>query len=108
MVQQRLLAASADSVDFIERGAPQGLRPLCAMGGNRKPMRFVAQPLEKIENRIARVERERRSPRHKEVFPPGIAVRPLGDPDDCDIGDAEFFEDAAADIELPLAAVDQD
>src|SRR5271156_205660 len=108
MAQQRLLAARADSVDFIERGAAQGLRSLGAVSTDGKPMRFVAQPLQEIEDGVARVERERRSSWHEEAFPPGIAVRPLRDPDDCDAADAEFFEDTSGDIELPLAAVDQD
>ena len=108
MMQQSLLAASADALDFIERGAPQGFRPFGAVRGDSKPMRFVAQTLQEIEDRVALIERERRSPRHKEVLPPGIALRPLRDPDDCDLGNAELFEDAAADIKLPLPAVDQD
>ena len=62
MVQQRLLTASADSVDFIERGAPQGLRSLGPVRHDSKPMCFVAQALLEIEDRVALVERERRSP----------------------------------------------
>src|SRR5271169_240336 len=77
MVEQRVLAASADSVDFIERGAPQGLRSLGPVRGDSKPMCFVAQALQEVEDRVALVERERRAPRHKEVFPPGVAVRTL-------------------------------
>src|SRR5437868_4018414 len=108
MVQQRLLAACADTLDFIERGASQGLRSLGPVRGDGKPMRFVAQALQEVEDGVALIERKRRAPRHKKVFPPRIAVRPLGYPDDGDIGNAELFEDAAADIELSLAAVDQD
>ena len=96
MVQQRLLAARADTGDLVERRAPQGLGPLGAVGADGKPMRLVAQALQEIEHGVARVERERRPSRQKEAFPPGIAVRPLGDPDDRDIGDAELFENAAA------------
>jgi hypothetical protein len=44
-VQQCLLAASADPLDFIERGAPEGLRSLGPVSGDSKPMRFVAQTL---------------------------------------------------------------
>ena len=58
MVQQRLLAASADSLDFIERGTAQGLRSLGAVRGDGKPMRFVAQTLQEIEDGVAWVERE--------------------------------------------------
>src|SRR5947207_8815653 len=108
MTQQRLLAASADSADFIERGAAERLCSLSSVGGDCKPVRFIAQTLQEIEDGVALVERERRTPRHKEVFPAGIAVGTLRDSDDRDIGNAELFEDAAADVELPLAAVDQD
>src|SRR5947209_3531033 len=70
MAQQRLLAASTDPVDFIERGAPQGLCSLGPVRGDGKSMRFVAQPLQEVEDRVARVERERRASRDKEIFPP--------------------------------------
>jgi hypothetical protein len=108
MVQQCLLAASADTADLVEGGAPEGLRSLGAVRTDGEPVRLITQPLEEIENGVAWVERERRSSRQEEAFPPGIAVGPLCDPSDCDIGNTELFEDAAGDIELPLAAVDQD
>src|SRR5277367_3079812 len=70
MVQQRLLAARADSVDFIERGAPQGLRSPGPVRGDRKPMRFVAQALQEVEDRVALVEQKGCAPRDKEMFSP--------------------------------------
>src|SRR5689334_22546489 len=70
-------------------------------------MRLVAQTLQEIEHRIAWVERERRPSPLKKPLAPGIAVWPLGDRHDRDVGDAEFSEHALGDAELPLAAVDE-
>src|ERR1700751_1381150 len=87
---------------------PESLVPLCAMSADRKSVRLVAQPLQEIEHRVARVEREGRSRLYEETLSPGIAVRTLGDPDDRHVRDAELFEDALCDVELPLAAINQD
>jgi len=38
-------------------------------------MRFVAQALEEVEHRIARLERERRPARHEEALATGVAQR---------------------------------
>src|SRR5262245_45639115 len=88
MVQQRPLTTSSDPSDFVKRRSPQGLCPLGAMSADRKTMCLVTQPLQEVENRIARVERERRSARHKEALTPGIAVRALRYSDNCDVCDA--------------------
>ena len=60
MMQQRLLAAGADPGDLVERRAPDRLGPPGAMGADRETVRLVAQALQEIEHRVARVERERR------------------------------------------------
>src|SRR5215471_4369657 len=53
MVQQRLLAAGADARDLVERRPADRLRPPRAVGADGKAMRLVAQPLQKIQYRIA-------------------------------------------------------
>ena len=63
MMQQRVLALGADAGDLVERRAPDRLGPLGAMRADREAVRLVAQPLQEIEHRIARLERERRPAR---------------------------------------------
>src|SRR5438874_4377304 len=77
------------------------------MGADRKPVRLVAQPLQEIEHRVARLEREGWPPWEKKALASGIAVGSLGDRDDRDIADAEFGEDGLRLGELPLPAIDQ-
>src|SRR5579863_3002756 len=66
MVQQGLLAASADPGDFVKRRAPKRFGVPGAIRADRETVRFVAQPLQEIEHRIARFQRERSAPRNKE------------------------------------------
>ena len=61
-----------------------------AVGADRETVRLVAQPLQEVEDRVARIERERRPAGHEEALAAGVAVRPLGDADDRNIGDAEL------------------
>src|SRR6185437_5553089 len=82
MVQQRLFAFRADAGDLVERRAPERFRMPRTVGADGKAVRLVAQPLQEIEHRVARLERERRPSRHEESLAPGVAVRPLGDADD--------------------------
>ncbi len=59
MMQQGALAAGADARHLVERrlgdvgGAPRAMR------ADGEAMRLVAQPLQEIEHRIARLERRR-------------------------------------------------
>jgi hypothetical protein len=68
MVQQGLLAPRADPWDLVERRLADRLGPLGAMRADDKTVRLVAQPLQKVEDGIARFERERRSARQEESF----------------------------------------
>src|SRR5690242_15541004 len=69
MAQQRLLPARADAGDLVEwRGADRH-RPAGAVRPDRKPVRLVAQSLQEIKDRVARLEREGRSPRQEESLP---------------------------------------
>ena len=55
-------------------------------------MRLVAQPLQEIEHRIARLQRKRRPPGNEEPLAARVAVGTLGDADDRYVADAEFVE----------------
>ena len=109
MVQQSLLAANADTLDFIEREARQCLRPLGAVRGDSKPMRFVAQTLQEIEDRVA-LDRARTALAPAQRSVPARHCAPVLSrsrrlrPRRC----SSSSQDAAADIELPLPAIDQD
>src|ERR1700733_8024556 len=70
-------------------------------------MRLVAQPLDEIQDRIARRQLERRAAWNKEGFAAGIAVRAFGDGDERNVG-TEAFKRLARRRELALAAVDED
>ena len=49
------------------------------MGADGEAVRLVAQPLDEIEHRIARLEHEGGPAGQMKMLAPGIAVRPLGD-----------------------------
>src|SRR5277367_225005 len=107
MMQQRALAARADTRHLVERRARDVGRPSCTVRADSEAVCLVAQALQEIEHRIARLEREGRLAWHEEAFPAGIAVRPLGDADGGDVLQAEFAQHLARHLELALAAVDQ-
>src|SRR5438105_647702 len=84
-----------------------GHRPLGAVRANRETVCLVAQPLQEIEYRIARLERERRPGRQEEPLAPGVAVGTLGDRRDRHVVDAELCHDLLGRAELAQAAIDQ-
>src|SRR5204863_7799504 len=69
---------------------------------------LVTQALDEIEHGIARLEQQRLvAAWEMEMLAAGIAVGPLGDADERDVGDAEGLQQLARDGELSAAAVDQ-
>src|SRR5262249_23564924 len=73
--EQRALALRADAGDVVERVDTDGLAALGAMGADGEAVRLVAQPLNEIEHRIARLEQQRLVAAGKvEMLAPGIAV----------------------------------
>ena len=70
-------------------------------------MGLVAQPLDEVEQRIARLEHERLAPGQVEGLAAGVALRPLGDRRERHVADAERRQGLARGGELALAAVDQ-
>ena len=96
MVQQRALAPGADAGDLVERRAADRLGALGAVGADRETVRLVAQPLQEIEHRVARLEGDRRPAGEEKTLAPGVAVRPFGDRRDRQVLDAEFGQHVAA------------
>ena len=74
-----------------------------------KTVRLVAQSLNEIEHRIARLEHDRAGVADTvEVLTAGVAIRALGDADEGDISDTEFLEDFPGYCELTGTTIDQD
>src|SRR5688572_3665990 len=63
--QQCTLAGGPDARDFLQAGFADVLLALLAVRPDRKAMRFVAQPLDEVEHRIAWAQPERLAPRHE-------------------------------------------
>ena len=55
-LQQRLLAGGADAGNLVQRVDANGLRPPRPVRADGKAMRFIAEPLDVIEHRIAGLE----------------------------------------------------
>ena len=108
MFHQGATPRRADAVHVIERIGTDGLGSLSAVGANGKPVGFIAQALNEIQNRITRFEHERQRPaRNMEMFTPGIAVRTLGNAGKRDVRHTQFGHDLARDRQLTRTAIDQ-
>ena len=107
MAQQRALAGRPDPRDFLQAGLADVLLAPRAVRADGEAVRLVAQPLDEIEQRIARRQLERRAAGHEEGLAPGVAVRPLGDGDQRHVGDAQRGQRLGRRGELALPAVDQ-
>src|SRR5439155_18754591 len=73
---------------------------------DREAMRLVAQPLDEVEHRIARLEHEGRTPRHMEGLPSGVAVGSLGHTDKRYVSEAKRRKRLLRGGELAPSAVD--
>src|SRR5262249_31803505 len=62
MVEHRALAGQADAGDFLQPRLADIAPAPDAVRADREAMRLVAQPLDEIEHRIARLELERLAP----------------------------------------------
>ena len=78
-----------------------------AVRADGEAVRLVAEALDEVEHRVARRQHERLAAGHVEGLAAGVAVRPLGDADERQVGDAEFGEHCRRGRELALAAVDE-
>src|SRR5215510_2912124 len=106
VLQEGALAGRPDAWDFLQAGLAQVLLAAGAMRADRKPMRLVAQPLDEIEHRVARLEHERVTSGDMKCFPSGVAVRPLGHAHERYISEAKCHERLGRGGELATAAVD--
>src|SRR5262249_55053556 len=79
-----------------------------AMGADGKAVRLVAQPLDEIEDGVARRQLERGAIRQMEGLVTGIALRPFGDRDERHVAETEVCQRLAGGRQLALSAVDQD
>src|SRR5260370_14251176 len=83
MVQQGMLALGADPGDLIERRLADRPGALGAMRTDRETVRLVAQPLNEVEDGIARFDREGRAPAQAALLPPAFELgdlRTIGHP----------------------------
>ena len=77
------------------------------MRANGEAMRLIAQPLQKKQHRIARLQTVHRLARPVKLFAPGIAIRALGNRHQRYGGNVQFPEHFHGDRKLPRAAIDQ-
>src|SRR5438067_11734779 len=77
--KQRSFASWSHARDFLQTGFADIAPAAHAMRADSIAMRFVAQPLHEIEQRIARLEDEGLAPGQKEGLPASIPVTPLAD-----------------------------
>src|SRR5215831_6697275 len=89
MVEQRALAGRADAGDFLQPRLADIAPAPDAVRSDREAMRLVAQPLDEIEHRIARLELERLPPGLEEGLHPRVPIRAFGDRKERHIDDAE-------------------
>src|ERR1700687_1145918 len=107
MPQQRPLAGRADPGDLLQPGLADVAPPPLAMRSDREAMRLIAQALDEIEHRVARLEPEGLAAGHEERLAPGVPIGALGDGDQRHVVHAELAERLARGIELPEPTVDQ-
>src|SRR6516165_1265578 len=106
MQKQGALARRPDTLDLLQASLAQialAARPMRADG---KAMSLVAQPLDKIQDRIARRQLERFAARNNERFAAGVTIGSLGNGDDRNLH-SEATEHVERRRQLALAAVDQ-
>src|SRR5581483_938393 len=77
VVQQRALARGADAFDFLQAGLANILGTALAMRSDDKTMGFVAQPLNEVEHRIARLELQCRLLGDEDDLVASVAIGPL-------------------------------
>src|SRR5260370_20651831 len=89
MVEQGALAGRADPRDLLQPRLADVAAAPDAVRADREAMRLVAQPLDEIERRIARLELERLASGQEEGPHPGGAVPPFGHPGERHVDDSE-------------------
>ena len=94
MAEKGAFARRADAGDLVER-VPRQVDPTAGpVRADGEAVRLVAEALDEIEHRIARLQHEGLAAGDEERLLAGVAIRPLGDADHRQVGDAEFRQDA--------------
>src|SRR5262249_37144880 len=106
VLQERALAGRPDARDLLQAGLAQVLFAPGAMRADRKTMRLVAQPLDAIEDRVARLEHERIAAGDVEGLPAGVTVGPFGHTHEWYVGEAKCRQRLGCSTELATATVD--
>src|SRR5450759_4742986 len=104
MAQQRALAGRPDARNFLQAGLANVLLAPRAMRADGEAVRLIAQPLDEIEQRVAWRQLEWRAAGHEEGLTAGVAVRPLGDGNQRQVGHTQGGERFGRYTELPLPA----
>ena len=76
------------------------------MRRNRETVRLVPQPLNEVQQWIARGQHEDPATRSVELFPPCVAIWPLGHPQQGDIINSQIRKDITCDTQLTTTAID--
>src|ERR1043165_6776182 len=75
MMQQRALARRPDAGDFLQARLADILLAQLAVRADHKAMRLVAQPLDEIQHRIARLQFDRLAGLHEQRLSAGRGAR---------------------------------
>src|SRR5262249_1825089 len=108
MMKQRAFASGPHTGDFLQAGLAHVASPSHAVRADRKTMRLVTQPLNKIKHGIARLELERLAARQKECLEAGVAIRSLCDGHERYIRDPKRRKGLLRRRELTASSVDDD
>src|SRR5882757_1688255 len=98
----------ADAGDFLQPRFTNVLFAQLAVRADHETMRLVAQPLNKVQHRVARLQLDRLLVRHEQGFAAGVAVRALGDRQQLHLRQPEPVEYLLDGVELAAAAIDDD
>ncbi len=104
--EQRLLALRPDAGHLVERIGRNALEAAGAMGADGKAMGLIAQALDEIKHRLARLEHEGGPAGQMEMFPPGVAIGTLGHGYHRQVAKTQLLQDGQGGAELPGAAID--
>ena len=77
------------------------------MRPNRKAMRLIAQPLDKIEHRVIALQREGTRPKAVELLLTRITIDTFGDTDKGHIVNTKILHDLGNGTDLPFPTINE-
>src|SRR6185437_421234 len=98
--QQGALAGRADTGNFLQTRFANVFLAQLAVRADHETVRFVAQPLDEIQNGVARLELDRLAVGQEQGFASGVAVRSFRHAQQRHLGQAEFVQGRACRVEL--------